>query len=107
MSPSLCVKLFDTRTFLEHLKVPPIKFFGIVRQKIFDSTMMLASYASEIPIADVFRNIEWFRHDTFWHSETKNVSTENSETPFLFIKFFGARNFLKHWSVPLRIFLAL
>ena len=37
----------------------------------------------------------------------KKISTENSDIPFLFIKFFDTRNFLKQRSVPQRNFLVL
>ena len=43
----------------------------------------------------------------FFGTVRQKKSTENSDIPFLCIKFFDTRNFLKHRSVPQRNFLVL
>ena len=59
------------------------------------------SYAYNFSIAKVFRNIKWFPHE-FVSNVRQKTSREKSEIPFLCIKFFDTRNFLKYLKVPKR-----
>ena len=99
---------FDTKNFLENRRVPLQSFsFRSCETKNFDKTVKLPpSFAWKFSIPEFFRNTEVFFYEFYRHWD-KNFSTEFSDIPLLCIKFFAIRNFLKHRTVPQRIFSAL
>ena len=80
----------------------PLRFFGPVRQKIFDRTKM--------PISAKRRNSRYqsfLKHRMVQPRNSpagQKKSTENNDILFLCIKFSVTRSFLKHWRVPQELF---
>ena len=106
---------FRYQNFFETQKGSPTNFFGTVRQKIFDKTVMLSRsvrlsppphplLCMEISDTRVFLKHKRVPQRIFSALWDKKNSTENSDIPFLCIKFFDTRNCLKHRSVPQRNF---
>ena len=98
----------------ETLKGSFTKFFGTVRQKIFDGKLWYPLL--RIKFFDTPNFLKHWRdaHEIFGHCETKNFRRKNVTTPpppppptFLSIKLFETRNFLKKSRIPLRNFSAL
>ena len=83
--PPLSTKYFHTKKFLKHRKVPPPKFWGVFRQKIFDGKFS----NSPLFIQKLFRyrtfsetqhrRIPLKNMSALWD---KNFSTENLDKPF-------------------------
>ena len=100
---------FWYQTFFEAQKGFLTKFFGNLRQKIFVKTVMLPPMTRRnLSIPEVFWNTEGFHHIFFRQSEIKNFhQISDAPPPFLSMKFFDTRRFLKHRRVALRIFFFL
>ena len=85
----------------------PTKFFGTVRQKIFDGKLWYPLLY--IKFFDTPNFLKHWRdaHEIFRHYETKNFLRKNVMPPFSSIKLFETENFLKNSRIPLRKFSAL
>ena len=83
------------------------KFFGTVRQKIFDGKLWYPLLC--IKFFDTPNFLEHWRdaHEFFRYYETKNFRRKNVIPPFSSIKLFETGNFLKISRIPLRKFSAL
>ena len=91
----------------ETLKGSFTKFFGTVRQKIFDGNLWYPLLC--IKFFDTPNFLKHWRdaHETFRHCETKNFRRKNVIPPFLSKKLFETKNHLKNKRIPLRKFSAL
>ena len=91
----------------ETLKGSFTKFFGTVRQKIFDGNLWYPQLC--IKFFDTPNFLKHWRdaHEIFRHYETKNFRRKNVIPPFSSVKLFGTKNFLKNSRIPLRKFSAL
>ena len=85
----------------------PTKFFGTVRQKIFDGKLWYSLLC--IKFFDTSKFLKHWRdaHEIFRHCETKNFRQKNVIPPFPSIKLFETRNFLKNSRIPSGKFSAL
>ena len=101
----LSIIFFSYQKISETQKGSVTKFFGPVRQKIFDKNMMPPSYASEFLMSEFFETQKGSLTNSFGTVKQRKT-TENSDIP-LCIKLFDTRNFLKHWRDPLRSFSVL
>ena len=107
--PSLLHKNFRHRKFSEtqHIR-DSTKYFGTVRQKKFRRRIVitLPSRDWKLSMLEFFSNTEGFPHEIFKFFGTVRQKIFDRKarysSPFLFIKFFDTRNFLKHRSVPVR-----
>ena len=105
--PLASISFFRTRKILKHRMVPWRSFFRSCEIKnIFDKTVKL-SFAWKFSIPEFFRNTEMFSYEFYWHCETKIFQRSSVVSPFLCKKLCDTRNFLKHRSVPQRIFSVL
>ena len=80
-APFLCMKNFDTRNFLKHLRVPPRNFSALWDKKFLTEI-------SDIPFLSIkfldTRNFlkHWrVAQEIFRHRETKNFRQEKRDTP--------------------------
>ena len=95
----------------ETLKGSYTKFFGTVRQKIFDGKLWYPLLC--IKFFDTPNFVKHWRdaHEIFRHCETKIFRRKNvitpSPPPLSSIKLFETRNFLKNCRIPLRNFSVL
>ena len=83
------------------------KFFGTVRQKIFDGNLWYPLLC--IKFFDTPNFLKHWRdaHEIFRHYETNKNFWRKNVIPFSSIKHFEAKNFLKNSRIPLRKFSAL
>ena len=90
-----------------HLRSFSTKFFGTVRQKIFDGNLWYPLLC--IKFFDTPNFLRHWRdaHEIFRHCETKNFRRKNVIHPFSSIKLFETKNILKKSRIPLRKFSAL
>ena len=104
--------MFRYQNFSERLKGSFTKFYGTVRQKVFDGKCWYPPLLSLTFLDNLnFWNTERLPHEVFWHCETKIFRRKTvmlpPSTPLLSIKFFDTRNFPKHRKVVLRNVLIL
>ena len=80
------------------------KFFGTVKQKIFDGNLWYPLLC--IKFFDTPNFLKHWRdaHEIFRHYETKNFRRKNVIPPFSSIKLFETKNFVKNSRIPLRNF---
>ena len=91
----------------ETLKGSFTKFFGTVRQKIFDGKTWYPLVCIKFFETPSFLKHRRDPHGIFRHYETKNFRRKNVIPPFSSIKLFETKNFLKNSRIPLRKFSAL
>ena len=85
----------------------PTKFFGTMRQKIFDGNLWYPLLCIKFFDTPNFLKHRRDAHEIFRHYETKNFRRKNVIPPFSSIKLFETKNFLKNSRIPLRKFSAL
>ena len=109
--PLLMYEKIRYQNFSETTKGSATKFFGTVRQKIFDGKKIVILHASSPPpprYKKFFDTKNFLKYRRVLRSFSvlwdKNFPTEDRCIPFLCIKFVDIRNFLKHWKVPQEIF---
>ena len=88
----------------ETLKGSFTKFFGTVRQKIFEGKLWYPLLSIKFSDTPIFLKHWRDAHKIFWHCETKNFRRKNVRPPFSSIEIFETRNFLKNSRIPLRFF---
>ena len=102
------IKIFDTRNFLKHRKVP-LRHFSLLETKILTEKR-------DTPPSSLIHTK--FRYPMFFETQTcsptklldsvgQKLFAENSGIPFLSVFFFDTRLFLKHRRVLLRILMVL
>ena len=98
-NPLLSFKISDTRNFLKG-REPPTKIFGAVRKTTFDKIV-------------IHHLMLFFDPEIFWNKRIplrvfsvlrQKISRENRDNPFLSIKIFDKRIFLKKEGFPYEIF---
>ena len=103
---SFILKIFRCQKPYETKKGPSTKFFGTLRKKI------QRNWWYPLPMQKMFRYQKFSETrkgsaTIFFGAVRQNFSIEISDMPFLCIRFFDARFFLKHTRVPLRNFLVM
>ena len=92
------IQIFSVPEINETLKDPPLrKFFGTVRQKIFDGKLWYPLLCIKVFDTPKFLKHWGDAHEIFRHCETKNFRRK-VVIPLLCIKFFDTPNFLKPWK---------
>ena len=106
---SLIQKIFDTRIFLKHRRVPPRKLWALRDKKLLaqkDNILFLC--VEFFGNRFFFRKTQGFPCESFRDCETKLWHKIVIQPPLLLsIKFFDTQSFLKRTRVPLRNFLTL
>ena len=100
-------KIFRYQKFCETQKGSSTKWFGTVRQKIFDGNLWYPLLCIEFFDTPNFLRQWRDAHEIVRHCETKNFRRKNVIPPFSSIKLFETRSFLKNSRIPLRNFSAL
>ena len=85
----------------------PTKFFGTVRQKIFDGKTWYPLVCIKFFDTPNFLKHWKDAHEIFRHCETKTFRRKSVIPPFSSIKLFETKNFLKNSRILLRKFSAL
>ena len=101
--PLLCINIFDTNLHLKDGRVSLPNFWR--ETKVFSRVI---PYPLLMYI--IFRHLKFSENlisypmKFFGTLRFKEISTQNSDFHFLFIKVFNTQRFLEHWRVPLQIF---
>ena len=91
---SLSLKIFDTRSFLKHKRVPLRKFWNIWETKLIAKNSDIPFLCVNFSGLDFFWNTEGFSYGFFWYCETKILTKTCETTPLLLsYKIFDTRNF--------------
>ena len=91
----------------ETLKGSFRKFFGTVRQKIFDGNLWYPLLCIKFFDTPIFLKHWRHAHEIFRNCETKNFRRKKVIPPFSSIKLFETKNFLKNSRIHLRKFSAV
>ena len=102
----LCISFFPYKKSSQTQEGRFTKFL-VLKQKIFDKTMMPSVLCMKVFDNKYFWNTEGFPYEFFRNFEIKKISTENNEIPFLSRNFFDTRNFLVHRIVTQQNFSVL
>ena len=108
ISPLYAKNFFDNRIFLTQWMVPPRISSALWVSKIIQQKLVISpSWAEKFFDTRIFLTQGMVPPQKFQHSETKKISTQRSDIPFLRKKFVDSGLCLKHWIVTPRNFSAL
>ena len=79
--PSLIHKLFRYTKFSESQKGCPTKFFGTVRDRLWQKVVIRTHFLLPIKMFGTRSLLKGFPYDTFWYCETKTLTRNRDTSP--------------------------